>query len=534
MVRPVKYLFLIILVGCSRESLSELDSLTETEAFQATARAEFCTLEAEQVKSKLKFVFIVDKSGSNQNGEGRLGTDPQGLRRYNAIIDFLDKAPEDSTVSYALINFSTDASSPGNLGFVDREEFTTLVKSQKYAGPCNEDPEDPLGPGCPLDAGWTSYLSALQAAKDLLKDDILEAKLNEDEIVASYYVIFHVSDGAPIIGGFPPDSYVYEETNEILNRLNSIMAIEDGEDGDYVEAIQLHSLYYFNLESDPDAILLMDEMAERGVGDFIQVNSGQEMDFTKFALPVRNIRHSLRDVFVDNLNAIWWGGEYLEDSDADFLPDLIELSLGSNPLLADTDENGVRDGIEYWAIGRPCKDGACAVSGAESFLACADLVRSTDPTTYGDIDADGLNDCEERNVLRSRHTHFDSNEDWIPDGLAFKFGIGFISGSSELNLDPDNDQVSNYQELKANTPPLFPNGSVIGTIPQEFQMRTTRVEATKSCYEVSVSNVSFKAEDDLYILYVLEGTSLIDSKRFLRTAEKSIEKSMITFTERDL
>jgi hypothetical protein len=524
------------LLSCAGEKLKPLEEIRANEIYPlVTLKSDFCTLDADAVKSRLKFIFIVDKSGSNQTFGSELGTDPDGHRRYDALIRFMDQAPQDTTVSYSLINFSTAATQPSNgQGFLAKADFRQLIVDEKFDGGCPQVPDALQAAGCPSDGGWTDYKKAFEKANEIITADIEAAKLNQTEIVASNYVIFFVTDGAPIIdeiNGLP----VYQSTIDILGRVDGLKALEFGENRDYVENLQVHSLYYYNADRDLTAIDLLNQIAVHGEGEFYEVSAGQLIDFNRFSVPIRRVKHSLRDVFAQNLNTVWWNGILLRDSDADGLPDLIELELGSNPAVADSDGNGVRDGVEYKLFSKPCKDSHCSVAGAEAFLSCNSLRQTGLPNgaIYGDLDRDTLNDCEEK-ILGSIRTNFDSNGDWIPDELAFANGVSFVQGQTERDLDPDSDNVSNYQEIKENTPTMFPNSRVINLKKYTYNLTMTSNSPTQSCFHLEVKDISVGSNADLIRLTVVENTSVIDDKRFIRTAEKRASGDVVNFSEGDL
>ena len=82
--------------SCSKNPLIPLKgSKTYSEV---KVEAEFCTPERKQNNSIItKYLFIIDKSGSNQNetsdGNTIKNTDPEGLQRYNDLIFLVNFNP---------------------------------------------------------------------------------------------------------------------------------------------------------------------------------------------------------------------------------------------------------------------------------------------------------------------------------------------------------------------------------------------------------------------------------------------------------
>lgn len=506
------------LVGCSKEQLQELERFAIIEEEKATVRVNFCTIDANAVKSNLKFIFVMDKSGSNQDLPDELGTDKNGYRRYTQLLMFLKDAASDPSVFYSLVNFSTNANVVS--GFTnDRAKFTTTVT--KESNPSN------LNPPRPTDGGWTNYLAAFQQVNSLISADITAAK-TQPEVVSSYYVVVFITDGAPYIG-----TNQLQAKTDILNAIKGLKSFEAQRE--WVESVQVQTGFYYNDVADATARDLLKDMALTGSGEFYEFAAGQVIDFNQFAVPVRKVKHTLRDVFVANMNTVWWNGQRLVDSDADQLPDENEVILGSDPYDADSDANGVSDGIEYFLNTRPCKDSKCSAALAEPYLNCATYKRSNLPNgqKYGDQDKDFINDCEEAVILKSKIDSFDSNDDWIPDDLAFRFGISFVQGRSEIFLDPDNDNLNTYGEIKVQTPVRYANDRIFGLNPYEYDLQMVSSDLVKDCYQLDVLNVSRSTGENRIRVYLLENTSVIDDKRFMRVSEKSMAGGFVEFDRGD-
>lgn len=537
---------MIVTASCGSEKLRRLDKVAQVEEVKnaeatlaepmASAKAEFCTQPAGSIKSNVKFVFVLDKSGSNQmttvlDAGGNLtteqGTDMDGARRYTPFIDWLGKAPQDSTIYYSLVNFSTDAgmvkNSASDPDFTnDRDKFTTLVKRE--ANPANATPAKPD------DSGWTNYLRALNTVSVMIDKDIKAAKA-KPEVVSSYYVVIFVSDGIPKIS-----QTEIQPKNDVLSSVRGLMAFAENSK-EYVDSVQVHTGYYYGDKFDPAAQSYLTDMAAEGLGDAYQFGAGQMIDFSKFSVPTRNVKRLLRDVIVYNASAMWVDGDYLADADGDGLPDNEEARLGSFADKLDSDQNGVRDGVENFISGRPCKAADCSPIASESYVACNAFKISVGlPVLYSDLDKDGLNDCEERIVLGSKHDNFDSNGDWIPDSLAFARSVAYTAGTQEGTLDPDRDAKDNYTEIKVNTPLKFPNDRVRGLVPYQYNLEKVSDNEKQACYRLDVANIkSFSPADTIRIL-VMESTSVIDDKRFLRVGEKAIgdRKGTVVFTDADI
>ena len=320
-----------------------------------TVRANFCLLNAQQVQSKLKFLFVLDKSGSNQKRSDKdgnflpfSGTDMSGERRYNPILDFVGNTPDDPSIYFALINFATTANVKS--AFInDHDKFSDLVTKEKNASD-----------GAPIDSGWTNYLSALSSITQLIENDTNKEKnANPDQIVASHYIIFYITDGAPVVSrdsngnkvvqGKNPDGTdmvpqpVYQAIDALLSKAK-VPTDGSSNNSAWIDSIQLHTGFYYAPmpggdadEDDKIAKEYLEKMAERGQGGAYQFAANEVIDFKSFKIPKRNAEHVLEDVLVTNINTLWDGENLVRDSDGDGLSDQLEIKLGSNPNAKDSD-----------------------------------------------------------------------------------------------------------------------------------------------------------------------------------------------------
>ena len=525
----------IILIGalflsaCTKEQLQKLEQFALFDRPVGKVGADFCTMKPDSTKSNLKFIFILDKSGSNQvdYDAGNLaiqGTDVDGSRRYVPLQQFLANAPDDPSVYYSLINFDTNPRAIKNFTN-SRTDFGTTIASEH--NPNNSSPAQPV------DGGFTNYIGALGLASDMIKQDITQSITVSQAtgvITSSFYVIFFISDGAPYTN--VNNQLVLQDKTFVLNAITGMLGYKAAYPA-YVESVQVHTGYYFNV-LDPTAQQYLADMAAGGNGNSYTFAAGRSIDFRAFSVPVRQVKHSLRDVFVKNMNTTWWNGKAMPDSDGDGIPDEVELRLGSNPLKADSDDNGVSDFVEYTLLGRPCKDAACSPAGAEPFTSC-NAYRQNIPgkPKFGDLDKDGLNDCEE-SLIGSKRDSWDSNNTWIPDYLAFMNGISFLPGSPfNPFADPDNDGVNNYAEIKGNSPMLYDNSKILGLKTYKYVLEQTSVDTQADCYHLSVSNVATASPNDRIRIWIMEGTAIIDDKRYMRVGEKKMTGGNVDFGSED-
>ncbi|GEM_PF-1847948 len=562
----VLFVLVIISSGCVDKKLKNLDEFVRL--YQVNANINVCSIEPEMSKSFLKFIFVIDKSTSNQTSSPD-GTDPFGNRRYRSILNFLDfsDSASDDMTEYGYINFSTDAhpydyidqdanrddDGDGNgvdQFFADKDAFRTRIETERT---CADSNVVAIGT-CPFnkallpssnDSGWTNYADALTKVKERITSDINTSKNKMiDETITTHYVVIFISDGFPETA-LTQNETEAEKTSRIQNYLLQVGEIkalaEDIRYKEYAESITFHTGYYYGSylgggSIDIEAQNIMSDMANTGGGQGYQFGSGRLLDFNQFAIPQRYVKHSIKDIFVINTNVRWDTDKSVVslDADADGIIDRLETILGSDPNDPDTDKNGIRDGIEYHINGSPCASSTCDPTVAHPYRSCNAFIRpgwiQGQSNKFMDQDNDRLNDCEEHAVLDSKYDNFDSNEDWVPDELAYSFGgISYIQniGDSGKLLDSDFDGMNNYTELKMNTPWNINNNYILDLEFSTYVLKMTTDTSKKTCFNLNVDKIPFVSTrsdgghgQNLIRVYVVEKTGIIDDRRYLRIAEK--------------
>ena len=486
-------------------------------------KVSFCTSPSDSIRSNLKFIFLVDRSGSNQTNFRILpdnsldgpypGTDPNGIRRFAALQDFVRnfQGGDDQYIYWSMVGFSSTATR--DQGFTNnRAGFLGFLQNEELQTPS-------------LDGGFTNYTDALDEGLQMIMEDVA-AQQNADPQISSNYVIFFVSDGVPRVDTTTPTQ---TEVNAVIQ---SYFSYQDA-NRDLVEGVQINTAYYYEDFDDPNAQALLSNMSIEGRGEFLQFGAGETIDFTRFAIPLRISRFELKEFWVHNSNTVWEGPDLLQDTDADTLSDSLERTLGSDPNSYDTDGNGVGDGVEYRSSGKtsPCQNLDCSYVGTP-YSTCAQFVERAAPPFFNDRDNDYLNDCEER-LLGTEFDNPDTNFDYIPDQLAFVSQTNMIQVSNAGLLDPDNDGFSDYQELKQNTPLRFNNRSVNGFKKLKVVSEIQSQSVQQDCFQFAVDDLGFINRDDRIRVYLMENTQTLSEKRIMRTAEKPLNGGGVRFTESD-
>ena len=331
-----------------------------------------------------------------------------------------------------------------------------------------------------------------------------------------------------------PPGFRIQTQGEIFGYIDAILANEDA-NPDLVEGIGINTAFYYENISDPgsaNAQQLLQNMSLQGLGSFLEFGAGQNIDFSRFAIPLRISRFDLKEFWVVNTNTIWEGNELRRDSDADGLSDILEGQIGSDPNLYDSDGNGVGDGVEYRISGKAyaCANPDCSFPGTSGVGRCQN--PNSTPPLYNDEDGDYLNDCEET-LLGSEYDNPDSNADYIPDHLAFISETNITEQSSATLLDPDNDGVSDYAELKQNTPLRVNNAEIEGLQTLKLNAQIQSQTADQDCYAYDIVDLGFFTQSDMIRVYLMENTQSVADRRVMRSAQKPLNNGGVSFVEAD-
>jgi subtilisin family serine protease len=141
------------------------------------------------------------------------------------------------------------------------------------------------------------------------------------------------------------------------------------------------------------------------------------------------------------------------DTDSDALASSAEFAADTDPRAADSDTDGLGDGVEVNQRStdpvKPDTDGDGLLDGAEvdSF--------GTSPTSF-DTDADGLGDGDEVSSHGTDPRVADTDGDGQPDGYEIEHGFDPLS-AADAAQDLDGDGLSNGEELAAGTHPSKPD-----------------------------------------------------------------------------
>lgn len=198
--------------------------------------------------------------------------------------------------------------------------------------------------------------------------------------------------------------------------------------------------------------------------------------------------YNWEDIFLTNLMGVRVGDNLLPDTDGDGLSDRFETDpanidkYGINVLTAFSLQAQVAS--QYYA------DLTLVTLGLDKNdrlnLRNCNTVSSNSSSAGTDSDNDALTDCEEL-LLGTDKNKPDSDGDGVPDGLEMRFGLNPLS-PNDADLDPDQDGLSSYEEVRRNLPWNLSNTELISQ--QSFQYsNNTYVQNNKSCHNFLISNI---------------------------------------------
>lgn len=222
----------------------------------------------------------------------------------------------------------------------------------------------------------------------------------------------------------------------------------------------------------PDSIITASAVARAGGTQLIQTgapNLTGAVNSLNYASLQRAL--ALKRIVGFNRSALSIAGELFPDTDGDGLSDQREGELATNPIMMDSDDDGIMDGVEIRMGMDPLT--ANVITGCNR---------------YGDIDLDRLNDCEER-VLGTDSCVADTDGDALPD---------LVEALSRTNplvpedlKDTDGDGISNAEEVMAHTDVQSVDNDYRSQRAYGYEWSNADpTDDGRPCYDFRVDNVS--------------------------------------------
>lgn len=190
----------------------------------------------------------------------------------------------------------------------------------------------------------------------------------------------------------------------------------------------------------------------------------------------------------------------LLDSDGDELPDVYESIMGTDPMNADTDNDGLTDYQEILLTGTdPAKYDSVAEgvsdsdadSDGDDISNADEIALGTDPLST-DSDDDGLSDYDEVNVHHTDPLNSDTDNDGITDGSEWKIG-----------LDPNNVQTHGIPDGEYSIDQTVASDSAVFSLintedsPYDLSVRITTAGCAEDEMTVTESGYSHAIENEM-------------------------------------
>lgn len=354
-------------VNCSDIRLAPLPP----EPVNAASLGEFCVAEPQDIVRLTKFLFVIDKSGSNASGNGALDptpTDPGAVKRGNAIENFYNDNIDNEYLRWGLITFQDPGTRPVITDGTDpifTDDETQIRDGINFVR---------TGP----DAGGTPYGAALALAQRAIERDVRDYPQEDN----TYYVFF-ISDGVPT-----------DVTTEaaVRSAVRSVVNVRPGK-------VILSTGYYTGNLAVPTAVSMLRAMAEEGGGVFKDFQANPDLDINDLIVagPSREpwIIKRTNVMVYNTSSAICEDGRFDTDSDSDGLCDRDELAYDGrrnrtgtifrfDPTKRYSNSGTLANYSDYFAWR--------SLKFEESLPICSLMNGKMDE------DFDGLNECEERAI----------------------------------------------------------------------------------------------------------------------------------------
>ena len=445
-------IFFVFLIGCSDVHLEVPEVVDPV----VQSKGGFCISKPDEIIKYTKFLFVIDKSGSNRT------MDPGGQKRSANIRDFVLGNSHETSFRYAMVSFGIGAQAYtfdklGQPGFTDSNQVM-LEATQKMQSDS--------------DNGKTPYKAGLQLSEEVIQNDV---KLFPDE--ESRYVIFFISDGEPTDissdtgGGF---------NTALLDSLVTNLISVEGKD------IYLSSAYYGG--NGAKAQSLLKRMAEKGNGKYVNFEENEHWDFNDLVVKPDVQPWQLKTLLVYNVSDGFCIDHSIDvDSDADGMCDKDELrlqELGFDPAKRFSFGGGYGDYFHWLRMKHgkelpPCDDRSD--EDHDLLTRCEeDFIENTQPSnptnrTHGDrlnpdTDFDGIIDGVETFVFFTRSRSFamdDRNLSSVQYDFEEQAGQQIYQHRNPLIKDPD------AQAYDAEYSPILE-------------------DETKTCYDFTMSTLPLK------------------------------------------
>ncbi|MDZ4677091.1 MAG: hypothetical protein SGI74_06225 [Oligoflexia bacterium] len=474
----MKYLVFVVSVGfafgCSDARLAK-----QIQAASVKSEGYFCT-QAPQISNGItKFMFVIDKSGSN------VDTDPGNAKRADNIERFFNSPAssprrDNPNIAWGYIAFAGSSAT----AFINdgNDQNPTFVGVPNNIAAMNNALALQRGP----DNDLTPYRAAIALTKKAIIND---QALHPNE--THNYVVFFVSDGRPTDYGAegPAGADAFSDVDDLVNTIPG--------------KITFSTAYYGAF--DPATADGLKQMAEHGHGKFVDTNAMPDFEIDDLLnnAGAHADTYQVNKILVYNLNSA--------------------VCLDKKRISLDSDADGLCDDDETYTTKTDPQNRFSKGDGyGDYFHYISKVTGGSLPVCYDrtDEDFDLLTACEELYMYNEHPTgtklnradakNPDTDFDWFIDGIEYLMLKNRSSALDMFNVfkSYDGEPVNAGEQITQHRNPLFYDYNMAPT-----EMYDTRIEFDKyndqgqSCYRFKQDNLklfhtkSVSAQNSLGPLY---------------------------------
>jgi len=288
----------------------------------------------------------------------------------------------------------------------------------------------------------------------------------------------------------------YNQPEQVMHRVDQILELQDAYS---VGSVNLNTVLLFSPQAVVESVCpgastefgyneiqaraMLRAMAIEGEGSFRDANLGEiDNSFLDFDFRSLEAPQALSGLMAWNQHARLANGEPEPDTDTDGMPDSVEIALGLDPDLADSDIGG-GDGYSDIFETILAEWGFDPLDPTIPAVPCTDVL---------DLDGDGLLGCEEA-YLGTDPRHPDTDGDQVLDWV--EFILGTDPTRDDGNEDLDFDGILNAAEVYAGTHPAIPdanrylNSAIQYRVIDLGRLAPVEGEEERECYQYEVRDI---------------------------------------------
>lgn len=424
----------------------KLAQRVENSTSLTTTKGDICSLPALSNRDKIKFLFVVDMSASN-NTPNNPPYDVEGSditsQRFKAIQTFLTQncisqntKSKIAIVGFAHANIVRTGTSCNKAQFHNFSDITSTLNYFKQEDALVR--QDCKNGGTKCSQYTTNYTAGLDCAESIIEDDIANPDADGQK---SFYMTFFLTDGEPFTGvQYQLGTPTYNNfKNQVTSQVRALRAHAQQNSLGMVLKPIFYGTDYLQ-RKDPSGVKqnladnILTAMAEEGASEYTLLNTIYDLNLCSYLDSGTRVPYRMKHFVVTNLTAVKKGQQLLADSDMDGIPDIQESDRGFDPTTP-----------RSMAPNNFLIDGTCGGLNASS---CGAL---TAYKSCGVPNATGLTQCDVDRLNLSNG--LDSNGDGFLDIMALVKGLSPNATSPFV----DGDSFTEAEELRVGRDPKYPD-----------------------------------------------------------------------------